>query len=199
MFTLARALGILLLGTVAALTATAQPGTPERTLRPTPAAVLKLSNCLDRADVAVEAKRMVDELDACEMSQVFTLKRQRRGGLGIGSAVKAGHKDSIEELVQDWAGPKPPTREELQTHQKDLLQAVRVMQAMAELAPYRSHIYLPRNNEKMAEEWRQVSAEFKTTSRALHDAIEKADPARTRQVAVQLQRTCYACHKLAGR
>ena len=63
---------------------------------------------LDRHGLGRRAKKIVDELDACEVSRVFTLKRPRRGGVGIGSAVKAGHKDSIEDLVRDWSGPRPP-------------------------------------------------------------------------------------------
>jgi hypothetical protein len=198
MFTLARFLGMFALGLGMALAASAQPGTPERDLSPTVAAVQKLADSLDRADVTVQAKKIVDEFDGCEVSRVFTLKRPRRGGVGIGSAVKAGHKNSIEDLVRDWSGPKPPTKDELRTHQKDLLRVARVLQVMAELAPFRRDIYVPKNNEKIAEDWRQVSAEFKTVTRSLRDAIEKAEPAKTRQVAIRLQRTCSTCHKLVG-
>lgn len=198
MFTRARLLGILAVGLGLALAASAQTGTPETNFSPTIRAVLKLADSLDRDDVPIQAKRIVDELDACEVSRVFTLKRPRRGGVGIGSAVQAGHKDSIEELVRDWSGAKPPTKAELQTHQADLLQMSRVLRAMAELAPYRQTIYMPPNNQKMAESWQQVCGEFKTVTRALHDAIEKTDQAETRQSAVQLQRTCTACHKLVG-
>jgi hypothetical protein len=199
MFGPARVLGILALGACATLVASAQPGTPANNLGPTVAAVLKLADNLDRADVSAQAKKMVSDLDACEMSRVFGQKTPQRGGVGIGSAVKAGHKDSIEELVQDWSGPKPPTREELKTHRKDLLRVARVMQAMAELAPHRFDLYRPLNNKKWDQDWRQVSAQFKTTSQALHDAIEKVDPAETRQVAVRMQQTCNACHQLARR
>ncbi len=91
MLTFIRVLGIVLLGSGATLVANAQQETKDKDLSPTVAAVLKLAHCLDRPDVAVEAKRMVQELDACEMSRVFSVKRPRRGGVGIGSAVKAGH------------------------------------------------------------------------------------------------------------
>jgi hypothetical protein len=69
---------------------------------------------------------------------------------------------------------------------------------MAELAPHRLPNYVPPNEEKKAEEWRKVSAEFKAVTRDLRDAVEKTEPARTRQAAVRLQQTCAACHKLAG-
>jgi hypothetical protein len=198
-FKLIRVLGILALGTGTALIATAQPGTPETVLSPTVAAVAKLADNLDRADVSLQAKRMVEELDACEMSRVFGMRRPRRGGVGIGTAVKAGHRDSIEDLVRDWSGAKPPTKEELKTHQKDLLRVARVTRAMAELAPHRKNIYIPMNNAKMDERWKQVCADFKTTTRDMQTAVEKAEPAETRQVAIRLQRTCDACHQLVGR
>jgi hypothetical protein len=199
MVTLGRFLGILALGLGVALAASAEPRPPERSLSPTVAAVKTLADNLDRADVALQAKKIVDELDACEVSRVFALTRPRRGGVGIGSAVKAGHKDSIEDLIRDWSGARPPTKEELQTHQKDLLQVARVLQAMAEVAPFRVAIYVPENNANMAKDWRKVSAEFRMVTRALRDAIEKTDQAATRQVAVRLQRTCGACHSLVGR
>jgi hypothetical protein len=199
MFTLTRFLGIWALGLGVALAASAQPETLGKNLSPTVAAVQKLADSVDQADVTVRAKKIVDDLDACEVSRVFTVTRPRRGGVGIGSAVQAGHKDSIEDLVRDWSGPRPPTKDELQTHQKDLLQVARVLQAMAELAPFRKEIYVPANNEKMAKDWRKVSAEFKTVSRDLRDAIDKTDEVQTRRVAVRLQRTCNTCHQLVGR
>jgi hypothetical protein len=198
MFTPARFVTIVALGLGAALAAAAQSGAPGGNLSPTVTAVRNLADTLERPDVSLRAKKIVEEYDGCEISQVFTLRRPRRGGLGIGSAVKAGHKDSIDELVRDWSGPRPPTKDELETHQKDLLQVARVLQAMAELAPFRAQIYVPRNNEQMAASWRQVSVEFKVVTRALRDAIAKTDPVETRSVAVRLQRTCSACHKLIG-
>ena len=198
MFTSVRFVGTVAVGFGLGLVATAQQGTPGTNVNPTVAAVIKLADNLDRPDVSLQAKKMVEELDACAMSLVFTLKRPRGGGVGIGSAVKAGHKDSIEDLVRNWSGPRPPTREELQTHRKDLLRAARVMQAMAELAPFRVHIYVPKQNEKQVVEWRKVSAEFKVVTRALRDGIEKTEPAETRKAAVRLQRTCSSCHQLVG-
>jgi hypothetical protein len=119
--------------------------------------------------------------------------------MGIGSAVRAGHRDSIEALVQDWSGSKPPTREELQLHQHDLLQTARVIRAMAELAPHRRSIYVPANNERMGEKWQQVCGEFKTVTRDLQLAVADINEARTRQAAIKLQKTCNACHQIVGR
>jgi len=194
----ARLAGVFVLGFGLALGATAQPQGQKQEFRPAIAAILKLADSLDASDVAEHAKKIVDTHDSCDISQVFTPRRNNRGGPGIGSAVKAGHLDAISALVADWSGTKPPTQKELETHQTDLLKVARVLQAMAELAPYRGPLVLPRGNEKKAEEWRAVSAQFKTVTRDLRDAVQKADAAETRKVAVRLQQTCNACHAVAG-
>ena len=194
MFTPSRVLGIVGLGLGLALYAAAQPA--PKPPRPAVAAILKLADDLDGKDVPLRARKIVEEHDSCSISQVFTLGQ--RGGAGVGSAVKAGHKDSIEDLVRNWSGSRPPTREELQTHQKDLLRVARVVQAMAEVAPFRVVIYVPKEDKKKAEEWRKVSADFKVVARAFRDGIEKAAPAEARKAAVRLQRTCSSCHQLVG-
>ena len=199
MWTATRVLGTLALCLCVALSATAQQTTPKPTVNPSVAAVLRLADSLDQPDVARRAKRLVEEFDPCDLSLVFTLKRPRGGGVGIGSAIKAGHPNSIDSLVRNWAGPRPPTKEELQAHHTDLLRVARVAQAMAELAPFRAHIYVPRRDEKRAAEWHKVCADFKKVTRAFHDAIDTKDPVVTRKVAVQLQATCMACHKVVGR
>src|SRR5262249_3289178 len=149
------------------------------------AAVLRLADNLDRPDLASQAKKVVEEGDPCDISLVFTRKRPRGGGgVGIGSAVKAGHQDRIDHLVKNRSGPRPPTSEELQAHHQDLLRVARVVQAMAELAPFREKFYVSKTNEKKAAEWRKVSAEFKTVARAFRDAIESKEPTETRKAAV---------------
>jgi squalene-hopene/tetraprenyl-beta-curcumene cyclase len=163
---------------------------------PTVAAVVRLSDELDRPDVSARAKHLVDTLDICDVPLVFLQKR--RGGPGIGSAVQAGHKDSIDDLVNDWSGARPPTWRELQTHQQDLLQVARILQAMAELAPHRVHIYVSKKDEPRTRDWLRIAGEFKTVTRAFRHAIEEADPTVTRKAAVNLQKTCAACHTLVG-
>lgn len=199
MFQRNHVLAALAIGLVLALVGGAQPTAPPSGLSPTVAAVQSLADSLDQGDVARRARKIVEELNPCEVSRVFSLRRPRRGGVGIGSAVKAGHRDSIEDLILDWSGRKPPTRDELQEHKKDLLRVARVLQSMAELAPYRRETYMPPNNDKMHANWQQLCAQFKTVSRDLHEAIDKGEEAQTRQVAVRLQLTCSYCHQLVGR
>jgi hypothetical protein len=196
MFTPTRFPAILVLGLGLGLFASAQPDTPTEETRPAMAAILKLAANLDRGDISLQARKIVAEHDGCEISSVFSMKR--RGGVGIGSAIKAGHKDSIEHLVRNWSGAQPPTKEEVQTHRQDLLRVAQVLQAMAELAPYRMPQYPPNHQgkEKLVEEWRKVTGEFKASSRELRDAIQQSEPTEVRKAAVHLQRTCHSCHKL---
>lgn len=200
MFTPARFLGLVILGLSVGLFALAEPPPRERPVRSGVAAILKLAENLEGKSVSLQARSIVQEYeDTCQISVVFSMKRL--GGVGIGSAVQAGHKDSIEHLVRDWSGAKPPTREELQTHQKDLLRVARVLKAMAELAPHRMFLMSPRDSKgkaQTAEDWRQMTRDFKESTRDLHDAVEDRAPASAREAAVRLQQTCYTCHKLVS-
>jgi hypothetical protein len=181
------------------LVATAQQATPTDQLRPAVAAILKLSNNLNATDVSAQAKKIVEDYDSCDISQVFIHKGPRRGGLGIGTAVKAGYTDSIGALVRDWAGPRPPTKAVLQAHQKDLLQVARVLQAMAELAPFRNPFAAVANaKDRKTDEWRKVAADFKVVTRRFRDSIQEGEPTTVRKVAVRLEKTCNACHALVG-
>jgi hypothetical protein len=179
-----------------ALCGRAQPDVTKRPHGPAVIEILKLAEQLEAKDVAARAKTLVETHDSCDISQVFTLRRG--GGAGIGSAAEAGHRDSIHHLVHDWAGAKPPTQAELKAHQKDLQRTARVLQAMAELAPYRLGQFGPMMKKKLEPEWGRVSAQFKSVTREFREAIGTMDPKETRRAVVNLQKTCAACHLLVG-
>src|SRR5262249_8465875 len=120
----------------------------------------------------------------------------RRGGAGIGCAAESPNADSIDRLVRRWAGNKPPTKKELQEHQADLLRAARVLQAMAELAPFRQPAY--DKGDKRIEEWRQVAGDFKAVPWELRQGIQQADAVQVRDTALKLNQTCNRCHNLVG-
>jgi hypothetical protein len=164
----------------------------DRPLRPAVAAIVDLAERIDDADVARRAKEIVDTYDSCEISQVFTLR-----GAGIGSAVLAGHRNSIEALVIDWSGPKPPTQNELVAHHDDLLRVSKVLQSMAALAPHRAALFFPGKDQR-GEEMRKVAADFKLTTRGLRDSVSSKDPVQVRDAAVRLRQSCLACHKVVG-
>lgn len=195
MFTPSRFLGAVALGLGLALAAAAQQG-PQTERYPGVAAILKLADNLDAKDVAAQAQKIVKEFDSCDISQVFTLSK--RGGAGIGSAATDGFRDSIDDLVRKWAGARPPTEKQLKAHKTDLLKAARVLQAMAELAPYRMPLLIPKSNEKKLEQSREVVKDFRAVTRQLRDAIDKTDAVETRKAAVRLDKTCNACHILVG-
>jgi hypothetical protein len=193
MVTTARSLAALGLGLAAALVAGAQP-----TVRKIPVVIeiVKLADTLEQGNVSARGKKIIDTFDACDMPMIFRLKE--RGGAGIGSAAQAGHKNSIDDLVRDWAGRKPPTQKELDAHRMDLVRTARVLQTLAEMAPHRVDIYIPKNDEKRKEQWFKVAADFKVVTGEFREALEQADVTRTRNIAVKLHKTCMACHQVVG-
>jgi squalene-hopene/tetraprenyl-beta-curcumene cyclase len=163
---------------------------------PAVAAILELADTLERPDVAFRAKGIVDFFDSCDISAVFQPKEY--GGAGVGSAGRPGERSSIQRLVSNWAASKPPSKDELETHRQDLLKVARVLQAMAELAPHRMQPSWPQKQPARAEGWRKVSADFKVVTRAFRDSIDRGEPGEVRRATVNLQRTCVACHEVAG-
>src|SRR5262245_61539685 len=111
MFTSARLLGIGIVGLGLVLVAAAQLPAPAQDVGSGVAAILELADNLDGKDASRKAKKIVeDHEETCGISVAFSLRTN--GGVGIGSAARAGHKDSIEHLVRDWSGDRPPTQEE---------------------------------------------------------------------------------------
>jgi hypothetical protein len=180
-------------GLVLSISATLPAAAPPDPYDAVPA-IVELADNLDRPDLERKARYIVSKYDSCDISQIFQPKSN--GGAGIGSAVQAGHKDSIKSLVQHWSGPKPPTEIELRTHRKDLLKTARVLKVMAELAPFRLALIVPKNDAKKVEFMNKVIVDFKASTRDLHDAIEKTEPVATRKAAVFLNQTCNNCHEL---
>jgi hypothetical protein len=195
MITSTRLLVILTLGLGLAAATTAHAAPPTKPY-PAVAAILELADHLDRPGLALRAKWIVDKFDSCDISTVF--RPAKSGGAGIGSAVQAGHTNSIQNLVQHWSGPKPPTKNELQVHRADLLKVARVLKVMSELAPLRLALVVPKNDQKRVEAMHKVTGEFKAVARDLHDAILKAEPTAAHKAAIQLNQTCMNCHAVAG-
>jgi hypothetical protein len=157
------------------------------------AAIVKLSDDLEAKDVGERARLIVQQNDSCDISSVFT--SQRHGGLGIGKATEANHPDSIERLVRDFAQRKTTTEAELEKYRDDYVRVAKVMQAMAELAPYRGAPFTRENPERV-KAWEKVSAEFKQKTAAFRRAVEESDPKLVRTTALSQQQTCFACHNL---
>jgi len=195
MFTSTRWATAVTLGLGIGLAADAQQQPPDRKI-PLVLEIVKLADTLEQGSVSIRAKKIIQDFDPCDMPQIFRLKQ--RGGAGIGTASQAGHKNSIEDLVRDWSGSKPPTQKELDAHQMDLVRTARVLQTLAELAPHRVEIYVPKTDAKRTAAWFQASANFKTVTGEFRDALEKADLAKTRVTAVKLQKACAGCHQVVG-
>src|SRR5262245_3265498 len=154
--------------------------------------IVALSDNLNDPDVAIMARNIVSDHDSEDISSVFAM-REQRGGLGIGSLVKAGHRDSIERLILDYAR-KAPSKEELDTYQTDLDRTARVLQAMSELAPHRNP-YIGKDTRQNLE-WQRVAADVKFKTAEFREAIKCKEPERVRKAAQNLNHTCCDCHSL---
>ena len=95
----------------------------------------------------------------------------------------------------DFSRRKNTTEAELEQYRDDYLRVARVMQAMAELAPYRGAPFT-RGDPKRVQVWEEVSAEFRQKTAAFRRAVEDTDPKRVRTTARSLEQTCGACHVL---
>jgi hypothetical protein len=151
--------------------------------------IVRLAYNLDAPDAAQKAQKIVKDHDSCDISSVFKMGPR---GLGIGELKNAGHRDSVEMLIRDYIRKAPP-QAELEKYQPDLVRTARVLQAMAELAPYRGPLV---TSEKNLPQWAKVSAEFKVTTKGFRDAVESKDPERVRKAAIALNGTCCSCHEL---
>jgi hypothetical protein len=166
---------------------------PDDPTKQTQAEIVILSDNLEAKDVGRRAKQIVQHHTSCDISSVFV--PQRYGGLGIGKATEANHSDSIDRLVRDFARRKTTTETELEQFRDDYVRVAKVIQAMAELAPYRGAPFT-RGNPERTKAWEEVSAHFKAKTAAFRRAVEDTDPKRVRTTARSLEQTCSACHAL---
>jgi hypothetical protein len=163
---------------------------PHRTAKNAQAAILALSEKLDAPDVKKRAEAIVREYDSEDISSIF--RRTRQGGLGVGVLASGFPNDSVEYLVRRWTS-KPPTTEDLEKNQREMLRITKAIRAMSELAPYRVPGDAKPNVKK---EWAEVASEFHDTALGLDQAVEKKDPKAIREAARKINNTCCHCHSL---
>lgn len=156
--------------------------------------ILRLGDNLNAADVALRAERIVKSHDSEDISSVFKLKRQ--GGLGIGKLTEVDAiPDGIGRLMQKLGNRKSITEAEIDKYSADYLRVAKVMQAMAELAPFRANEHVQKS-AKLAAEWREVAKEFRTGATEFRKAVDEKDPKKLRLAAIAMQNTCCHCHGL---
>jgi hypothetical protein len=133
----------------------------------------KIAKDLAAKDVPERAKLIVKQHDSCDISSVFKMKRH--GGFGIGKLTELGYQDSVEHFVINVGKRKTTTESDLEKYQADFLRVATMMQAMAELAPYRAPPHV-KNDEKQTKKWAEVANDFKSKTAAFRKAIEEKDP-----------------------
>ena len=156
--------------------------------------ILRLGDNVDAKDVAERAQRIVQSHDSDDISSVFMLRNQ--GGLGIGKLTEIeAIPDGIGRLMQRLRNRKTITEAEIDKYSTDYLRVAKVMQAMAELAPYRANERVLKS-AKLSEEWREVAKEFKEGAAEFRKAVDEKDPKKLRLAASAMQNTCCHCHGL---
>jgi len=175
-------------------TVRADPAPPVDSAQAAKRAIVKLSENLNDKDVAEQAKKIVKEHDSCDISTIFTMNQ--RGGLGVGKLTEAGFRDSVQHLIGALSGRRNTTEQMFEQYQPDLIRVAKVMQAMAELAPFRASPRVQKD-PKLAKEWQETAVDFKEKTAAFRKAIEEKDPKKVRLAARALNDTCCHCHSLA--
>jgi hypothetical protein len=155
------------------------------------AAIVKLSEHLDANDVPDQAKKIVHDFASDEISSIFRKKDQ--GGLGIGSAAEVIHQDGIERMIRDLSRRKTISEAELEKYQVDYVRVAKVMQAMAQLAPYRANERIKKDDKRL-QQWLQTASDFQRKTGDFRKAVEDRDPKKVRLTAFELNHTCCDCH-----
>jgi len=169
----------------------ADPPVPEDRDKQAQAAIVDLSQNLGARDASERAKKIVQEFKSDEISSIFA--RKEGGGLGIGNLTDIVPQNSIERLIVTLSHRKTTTEAELDKYQADYVKVAKVMQAMAELAPYRANERI-KKNDKLLQQWLTTAADFKKKTADFRQAVEERDPKKVRLSANQLHHTCCDCH-----
>lgn len=155
--------------------------------------IVKLSDHLDARDVAERAQKIVKEHRSEDISSIF--RHRNSGGLGVGNLIQAGYQDGIERFINLLARKKNLSEADLEKYNVDYLRIAKVLQAMAELAPFRASENVKKDPVR-SKEWAKVVAEFKSKTAEFRQAIDATDPKRVRLAALTLHHTCCECHSL---
>jgi hypothetical protein len=128
------------------------------------------------------------------------MKPKSKGGISIGKLVSAGHKDSIELLIRDyaigeWAGAKGPTKKEVTDCNADLVKAAQVTAIIAQMTP----TWTPGKAQpggKTPEKWKSLTEDMKKYSVEFLKAAKDKDEKKVGEVAKKLNNSCAECHKI---
>jgi hypothetical protein len=159
-------------------------------------AIIQLGDMIGEACAAQRAKQIVADHDSEDISSVFGNKPW--GGLGVGKLAQNGlPRDSIERLINTLSRRKNITETEIEKYLDDYVRVAKVLQAMAELAPFRATENV-KKSESLSKEWQEVARQFKEGALNFRKAVDGKDPKKLRLAAEKLQDTCCHCHGLAS-
>ena len=121
-------------------------------------------------------------------------KPASKGGVGIGTLKGAGHKDSIELLIRDYA-IKPPTKAEVTKYADDIVKAAQITNVIAGMTPY----WAPTKDGGMGKtkaKWLELTEDMKKNSADLVKAAKAMDEKAVDSVSKKLNNSCAECHKI---
>jgi hypothetical protein len=122
------------------------------------------------------------------------MKPVSKNGISIGTLTKAGHKDSIELLIRDYA-ITPPTKAEVEKYNDDLIKSIQVVGVIAEMTP----TWTPMKDGPMGktrEKWKALTEDMKKGSAELIAAAKAKDDKAVATAAKKLNESCAMCHKI---
>jgi len=123
-----------------------------------------------------------------------TFKPKNKGGVGIGMGlVQAGHKDSIELLIIDYAKKTPP-KGEVDKNTADLVKAAQVSAAVADEAMHQG----PAKDvgKKTQAKWKALMQDMQKSSADLIAAAKAKDEKAVGAAAQKLNTSCSECHSI---
>ena len=138
-----------------------------------------------------EAKEFARDKPVEDLARLF--KPRTKGGLGIGFQPGAVTPDGIELLLLQLDKRAAQLEPTLAAHAADVARAFYLTAAIGEA--HRHHCPLTKKvGRKDPADWERWSVAMRDSAIELADAVQRRQPARTREVAKQLNNACFSCH-----
>jgi len=121
-------------------------------------------------------------------------KPKAKGGIGIGTGLtKAGHKDSVELLIIDYA-KKAPTAKEVTDYNADLVKAAQITHAISQTTLFQG----PERavGKKTPARWKELTEDMRKASADFLAAAKAKDAAKVGETAQKLNTSCTECHSI---
>jgi len=148
--------------------------------------VLQLLDKMDGQDFDKQDNKL-------EYAMKGAFRPKSKGGVGIGELKNAGHKDSIELLIMDYA-KKAPTNMEVMKYNADMVKAAQITKILAYASPHWAPMKDVGKQTKAA--WNGFSDDMKKGADAFLDAAKAKDDKAVGVAVKKLNKSCVDCHAI---